>query len=72
MTPRDKEKLLAAGKMAYGAARCASGGMLLLGHGLLSHVFTRTSARLPVSKYLIDEGSKLFKEGLSEWKDDKP
>lgn len=53
MSPHSKDKLIAAAKMTYGASRCVSGGMLLLGHGLLSHVLTRNCVRIPASRYLI-------------------
>ncbi len=66
-----KQKLSAATKMAFGAARVASGVLTATGHGLIgsflkSHHMTRQAVIL--GKMSVEGGSKHFTEGLQEWR----
>lgn len=61
MNPDTNDQHSAGATMPRVDSGCASGNMLLLGHGLLSPILTRNCPRRPVSKLLIEEG-------LSEWK----
>lgn len=65
-----KKKALAAGKVALGVGRIASGIVTATGHGLVggflkSHHMTQAAVRL--GKAGVEGGAKMVKEGMKEF-----
>ena len=65
-----KRKLEAAGQMALGAGRIASGVAMATGHGLLGHFF-RSHGHLIAAQRIAAEsikaGASTFREGFADW-----
>lgn len=72
MTDNERKKLEAAGKIAFGTLRVASGVVTGCGYGLIgamcrSHHHMLTAHG--IAKRSIEAGAETFNEGLAEWKD---
>ena len=65
-----QNKLKAAAKMAFGAARIASGLATATGHGLIGAYCQKHNAMptaYQLAKGSIERGTALFNEGLADW-----
>lgn len=70
MDTMTQHKLKAAGKMAFGAARIASGLATATGHGLIGAYCQKHNAMhaaYRLAKGSIERGTALFNEGLADW-----
>jgi hypothetical protein len=64
----DKQKLLAAGKVALGGLQMASGALTMLGHGLLAGRIS-PAMRMTAGRVSCQNGKKRFDEGIQELSD---
>ena len=68
MTYEEERKLNAAKQIGYGVYECVSGGLLAVGHGVLSGVMRTPGARMPFARNMIQSGQESIKKGMEEWK----
>jgi hypothetical protein len=72
MDDTTQKKLKAAGKVAWGAARIASGIATATGHGLLGAICRQhhvMHSALRYGQHSAESGLKTLKAGVAEWQD---